>query len=136
MPNLTISGSPLEVRAKLQRIKDAIDARNSQGYTPKQMDETWKYFTAQDERVCPTCGPLHGSEMRGAYILGDYPYYESVTYSKIMVHNATDYHDPEKCRCTAEWQNIHDTLVMRVHVELSDAVGYVEARVFNVVRRN
>lgn len=134
--NVNVAGSLEEVKAKMTRIKTAAATRNATGYAPKQHDENWKYKTVMDDNVCPTCNPLHGQLYRGDYLLGDFPYYESITKYKIRVHNATMYHPALSCRCEAEWVNSHEVIVNRVHQEFIDAVGVVESRVFTRTLRD
>ena len=118
MPNIIISGSLSEVAAKLRRIKEVIANRVAEGYEPKQQDEEWLEHTVEDDNVCPVCVPLNGTVTRGSYILSDFPYYVPVDYKKVMLHNATNFHAAERCRCDAEWINIHETLVERLFREL------------------
>ena len=123
MPDIIISGNLNEVLAKLRLMKDIIDKRVAVGYPPKQHDEEWRYETMQDGRVCPTCGPLNGNILRGDYIVSNYPLYASFGVLDVMVHNTTDYHDADICRCFATWLNMHEVLVERLFNELESAVS-------------
>lgn len=130
MGNVSVAGSLEEVKAKLQRIKEVTVNRQVEGYPMFQHRDNWKYITVQDNNVCPTCSPLNGQLLRGDYILGDYPYFTVESKLEIKVHNSTEYHNALKCRCKAEWINRHEAVLQVIHEEISDAVGYVESRVF------
>ena len=121
MPNITISGSLFDIANKLGRMKQVITYRVNVGYLPKQHDEEWLYQTFQDLNVCPDCAPLHGNLYRGDYIMNDFPFYVSETVTEVKVHNATNFHAAERCRCTAEWLNMHEVLVERLALEMENA---------------
>jgi len=128
--NVNVAGSLEEVRAKLQRIKQVVSVRQAEGYRMFQHRDSWRYEAVLDENVCPTCSPLNGQLLRGDYILGDYPYFTVESKLEIKVHNSTEYHSAQRCRCRAKWLNRHEAVLMVVHEEISDAVGFVESRVY------
>jgi hypothetical protein len=121
MPDIVVSGSLSEVSAKLGRIKEIIVNRVAVGYPAKMHDEEWQYHTVQDNNVCPTCLSCDGNTYRGDYILEDFQFYVSVSVEDIMVHNETNFHSAQKCRCTAKWVNVHEVLVERLCRELESA---------------
>ena len=135
MPDIAVYGSLSELSAKLNRIKEVIANRNAVGYPPKQHEYEYQYHTVQDLNVCGDCAPLNGSIYRGDYILGDFPYYVDINQIEIMVHNATSYHAAEKCRCKLTWTNKHEALVTMLYNELTEAVDWMDARSFTVVKR-
>lgn len=121
MPDIVIVGNLSEVSAKLRRIKEVIANRVAVGYEPMQHDEEWQYHTVQDNNVCLTCASSDGQVYRGDYILEDFQFYVSVSVEEIMVHNETNFHSAQKCRCTAKWANVHEVLVERLCRELESA---------------
>ena len=131
MGNIEIAGTLSELRAKLQIIKDVIERREQTGYVPKQHDEEWQYYTAQDEGVCPVCAPLHGNIYRGDYIVTEFPLYVAMGPRKVQLHYETDFHTHLQDRCTAEWINMHEVLVTRLHNELLEAVPYTTGKAYS-----
>lgn len=121
MPDILVSGSLFEVSVKLRRIKEVVANRVAVGYPRFQHEDEWQYHTVQDNNVCPTCVSSDGQVYRGDYILEDFQFYVSVSVLEIMVHNETNFHSAQKCRCTANWVNVHEVLVERLMVEMENA---------------
>ena len=115
MRNIVVSGSLFDIANKLGRMKQVIAYRVNVGYAPFQHDENWQYQTAQDERVCEVCAPRHGNLYRGDYLVSDFTFYVSVETKKVEIH------DHIRCRCDAEWLNLHEVLVERLAIELEAA---------------
>jgi len=126
--DIVVSGSLSEIRMKLQRIKEVIANRVATGYAPKQHDEEWLYHTAQDDRVCPICAPLHGNIYRGDYLVNEFSLYVVLGPEKVQLHYETDFHTHLQDRCTAEWINAHEVLVQRLYDELLEAVPYTTGK--------
>jgi hypothetical protein len=122
MPDIVIVGNLSEVSARLRRIKEVIANRVATGYPKFQHEDEWQYHTVQDNNVCPTCVSSDGQVYRGDYVLEDFQFCVSVSVEEIMVHNETNFHAAEKCRCTANWVNMHEALVERLFEELESAV--------------
>ena len=116
MGTLTVSGTLKELQGKLQNIKSVVQLRRNVGYMRFMHDEEWVYLTAEDERVCPRCGPWDLSTFRGDYLKDKFSYLSSVD----VVTVETNTHEPTdtNCRCKAEWVNKNTVLVERFHREL------------------
>jgi hypothetical protein len=118
---IVVSGNLSEVLAKLKRMKMVIENRLAVGYPPMQHDEVWQYHTIQDQNVCGDCSPLNGNLYRGDCIVHDFPFHVSVGFERVLVHNSTNFHSANRCRCEAVWINAHDILVLRLAYELENA---------------
>jgi len=134
MPEVRVYGSLAQCRERLLRIKEVIAARVAEGYPPEQHQYDYVFQTVQDDRLCPDCAPLHGSHIRGSYILGDFPGRENIDNDKMLVHLETKYHSGDKCRCELHFVNKHEALVQMLADELNAAVGWIDARTFTVVK--
>lgn len=121
MPNIAIYGNLKEVLAKLRRIKTVIEKRSVEGWSILRHDESWLYETVNDGGVCPTCVPFNGNDYRGDYMTSEFPYLEAVSAIKIQVRNETSYHAAQRCRCTAQWVNVHEVIVQRLTDEMENA---------------
>ena len=134
MSEVKVYGDLKQCRERLLRIKEVIAARVASGYPPEQHQYDYVFQTVQDDRLCPECAPLHGSHFRGSYLLGDFPYRINVNNDLIMAHNKTKYHEAERCRCELHWVNKKEAIVMMLWEEMNNAVGWIDARTFTVVR--
>ena len=121
MPNIVITGTLTEILAKLRRIKAVAEKLNAEGWSILRHDESWLYETVNDGGVCPTCTPFNGNNYRGDYMTYEFPYLEATAPTKLQVHNETNYHTAQRCRCTAQWVNVHEVLVQRVTEEMENA---------------
>lgn len=55
MSTLIVEGTLVEVRDKLEKVKEVIEDRKTSGYQLYHSSERWLYISARDGRMCPIC---------------------------------------------------------------------------------
>jgi len=120
LADLTIRGTPSEVRTTLLGISAIIKFRKTLGWELFQADEAWRYFTEDDDRVCPVCrGNENVGLFGGADIPSLFPAFERKMIEGTAVvhpHVHETYPDLQgMCRCRIYMENIVETLLARLH---------------------
>lgn len=116
---VTVSGTLQDIRSRLLSMKTVCAQRSTSGYPILQHDETWLYRVTQDPAgACPTCTPFDGSTYRGDYLPAEFPFLEASSPVMVSVHNETEFHMAQRCKCTAVWVDPHEVLVQRLADEL------------------
>jgi len=122
MPTLILSGSLAEIRQKLQALKATCERRNIEGWSQFELAFEYRYNTADDGRVCPTCVPINGQLYRGAYIPDMFPYAEPIRDDYILAKNETNFHHANRCRCTLTMTNKAEAVVELLFADFKVAV--------------
>ncbi len=125
---LVVSGTILEVEAKLLAIQDIIDRRKTQGWPLFQKGERWLYLTRPDlGMVCPVCGPFHGKDdLDGEEVTRLFPQRELVSQRTLAgeyiasprTHTTQDAINRQiegPCHCDLILQNAAEVMEMRLH---------------------
>jgi len=58
--SITITGTPDQILAKLEAIREVTRTRKAEGFQLFQPDEEWTYIPIHDERLCPICASFQG----------------------------------------------------------------------------
>ncbi len=119
--DITVSGDPIDIWVKIQRMRRAVNVRKTVGWKPFQSDETWLYFANHDARLCPICKQFAARKSyNGTNIPVDFPLNEKfigIRKRLPKVHR----HKPWLkgiCRCNIEWVDPVGTLEKRFGEEL------------------
>lgn len=116
---IVLSGSIPAIRQKLLAMKAAIANRQITGWPVLLPDESWRYITAHDERVCKEiCDPLDNKRFPGDVV--------AATFENGQARNArtikTNTHEPRdpNCRCAVYWENAPEAVTARLRAELEE----------------
>jgi len=108
----------------MRRLAGIVTFRKDDGWELFKSDETWTYFTAQDEpeRTCPIClGLAQNFDYSGDELKRDFPAREITESTRIRpnVHEDPQYHFLKgRCRCIMEFQDYIQTLTERLADEM------------------
>ena len=103
-----------------------VTFRKNDGWELFEPDETWTYFTAQDEpeRTCDIClGIARNMDYTGDEVKRDFPAREIIEPITIRpnVHEDPQYYFLKgRCRCTMVFQHYIDTLGERLVGEMRE----------------
>jgi len=127
LATIRVSGSLEAVREQLRRIAAHIRGRKDDGWTAFRDDETWEYYTEEDN-VCYICeGFGREFEIAGWRILDEMPDQMPTNYSDTLYrHRYPNIHESQNlypglrgvCRCNMFWRDPVETLTQRLGREL------------------
>ena len=129
MPDLLISGPFTAIKNKLLVASSIIKFRKSVGFDLFEPDEEWRYFSENDDRVCPICFDFDRVDLfSGVGVFELFPKKERLTGEGLAVVHPHVHWDPRydylagDCRCRLFMLRIAETLVNRLHLELQGAI--------------
>jgi hypothetical protein len=121
------SGTFSEIKRKLLTASAIIKWRKAIGFDLFEPDETWRYVSEDDDRVCPICFGFDQDE----FFVGDdipawFPMKERKPGEGLVVIHPHVHWDPTysyllgECRCRIFMLDIVNTLTKRLSQELRD----------------
>jgi len=68
-----VSGSLVEIKAKLLLLKQIIAQCEVEGFDGFDIEFLYRYNSVNDSVVCEDCLPHHGNTYNGGYVQGEFP---------------------------------------------------------------
>lgn len=121
---IDITGTLQSLLSGMERLAAIVRQRKNDGWSLFRSDETWKYFTAQDEPelTCDDCLRLARNEdYTGDEVRTDFPAREIVEPITVRpnVHEDPQYYYLRgRCRCVMIFQDYIQTLTERLADEM------------------
>ena len=127
--------SLLDLRQKLVGVKNAATRMIVNGYTAFQLNETYRYDSEKDHRVCPICD---GNDMNGSFTGNEvpvkFPINEWIDKPRTVhprTHDNPDFPfwikrrvgSTHGCGCKLTWSNFPDPIVEQLVKDMEVAVS-------------